>query len=76
MTVKTRPLHEINRDGRAALVRELGVAGALRFMGQFTTGSGDYTAERKSFLGDESLEELFRQMQQIDRAREEACADR
>lgn len=69
MTVQIRPLHEINRDGHAALVRELGVVGALRFLNQFTTGQGDYTAERESFLGDETLEELFEQVQEVDRER-------
>ncbi len=59
MTVDMRPLHEINRDGHAALVRELGVVGALRFLSQFTTGRGDYTAERAEFLGDESFKELL-----------------
>lgn len=59
MTVDLRPLHEINRDGHAAIVRELGVVGALRFLSQFTTGHGDCTAEREGFLGDESLKELL-----------------
>ncbi len=69
MTVQMRPLHEINRDGHAALVRELGVVGALRFLSQFTTGHGDYTAEREMFLGDETLEELFERIQAEDRKR-------
>lgn len=69
MTIDLRPLHEINRDGRAALVRELGVVVALRFLSQFTTGRGDYTAERESFLGDESLNELLEEVESEDRKR-------
>ena len=69
MTVHLRPLHEINRDGHAALVRELGVVGALRFLSQFTTGRGDDTAEREAFLGDASLEELFEEVQEVNRKR-------
>lgn len=69
MTMQLRPLHEIDRAGRAALVRELGVVGALRFLSQFTTGQGDYTAERASFLGEETLEALFEQVQEVDRKR-------
>ena len=69
MTVQTRPLHEINRDGHAAHVRALGVVGALRFLGQFTTGRGDYTAEREGHLGDETLEALFKRVQEVDRKR-------
>ncbi|RMF51503.1 MAG: hypothetical protein D6746_17530 [Bacteroidetes bacterium] len=67
--MQLRPLHEIDRAGRAALVRELGVVGALRFLSQFTTGQGDYTAERASFLGEETLEALFEQVQEVDRKR-------
>lgn len=71
MTVHLCPLHEINLAGRAALVRELGVVGALRFLNQFTTGHGDYPAERAHFLdGDETLEEVFEQVQEADRPRE------
>ena len=70
MTVQFRPLHEINRAGHAALVRELGVVGALRFLSQFTTGRGDYTAEREAFLGEETIEELFEQIQNADRVRD------
>lgn len=69
MTVPLRPLHEINREGHAALVRELGVIGALRFLSQFTTGQGNYTADRDHFLGDETLEELFEHVQEADQKR-------
>ena len=64
MTVQIRPLHEINRNGHAALVRELGGVGALRFLSQFTTGRGNYTTEREAFLDDETLEELFERVHQ------------
>lgn len=70
MTVHLRPLHEINREGHAALVRELGIVGALRFLSQYANGQGDYTAERESFLEDETLEELFEQVQMADRKRD------
>ncbi len=69
MTVHLRPFHEINREGHAVLVRELGVVGALQFLSQFTTGRGNYTTERESFLEGETLEELFEQVQEADRKR-------
>jgi hypothetical protein len=59
VTVAVRPLIEISRAGHAALVRELGLADAIRFLNQYTTGRGDYTAERSEWLGDESLDYLF-----------------
>jgi len=46
-------------EGRAALVRELGVVDALRFIQQFNAGTGNYTEERSTFLGEESLDELI-----------------
>jgi hypothetical protein len=69
MTVQARPLYEISRVGHAALVRELGVVDALRFLNQYTSGSGDYTTERSAWLGDGPLEDLFKEVQEADRKR-------
>lgn len=69
MTIRARPLYEISRAGHAALVRELGVVDALRFLSQYTSGSGDYTAERDSWLGEDSLEDLFKEVEGVDRKR-------
>lgn len=44
-------LEEIRRAGVEALRRELGVVGMVRFLQQFETGHGDYTAEREQFVG-------------------------
>jgi hypothetical protein len=44
-------LEEIRRAGVEALRRELGVVGMVRFLQQFETGHGDYTAERGQFVG-------------------------
>ncbi|MEL6613719.1 MAG: hypothetical protein AAFQ53_16620 [Bacteroidota bacterium] len=65
----TRPLADINRDGHAALVRALGVVDALRFLRQFDTGRGDYTAERHTWLGDVSLDELIAEARKTDEQR-------
>ena len=37
---------QIRRAGLAALKRELGVAGMIRFLQQFDRGSGDWASER------------------------------
>ena len=66
MTIPTQPLSEITREAMAVLVRELGVARTLRFLGQYRTGQGNYTAERHSFLTDPPLEELFDQARRLD----------
>lgn len=44
-------LEEIRRAGVEVLRRELGVVGMVRFLQQFETGSGDYTAERQQVVG-------------------------
>lgn len=43
----TATLDDIRQAGIEALVRELGPVGMIRFLQQFETGRGDYTAERQ-----------------------------
>ncbi len=69
MTVPTQPLSEVTREAVSVLVRELGVARTLRFLGQYRTGHGNYTAERERFLSDAPLEELVEQAQRLDQGR-------
>jgi len=52
-------LADIDRRAREILTRDLGIVDALRFLGQFRAGSGDYTAERGKWLDDMSLDELI-----------------
>lgn len=42
------------------LIRELGLVGLLRFLQQFDSGSGDYTAERFTWLQSSGVAELGR----------------
>jgi hypothetical protein len=58
MTVQIRPLADVTRRAIAVLTRELGAADTLRFVNQFTTGLGDYTAEREQLFGEETLEQI------------------
>ena len=51
MSAKIRPLADVDRRAREVLTRELGIVDTLRFLGQFRTGSGDYTSERGEWLG-------------------------
>jgi hypothetical protein len=59
MTVQTRPLAEVTRRAIAVLARELGAADTLRFVNQFTTGLGDYTAEREHLFAEDTLEQIL-----------------
>lgn len=54
----TRTLDEIRRQGLAALRRELGRAGMIRFLQQFETGSGDYARERHAWVDATSFDEI------------------
>ena len=56
MSAEMRPLSEINQQATSILAREMGIADALRFLNQFSNGSGDYTAERENWLGSLSLD--------------------
>ena len=53
MSTSTMSLEELRQRGLAALAKELGPVGMVRFLQQFETGSGDYTAERHQWLPDD-----------------------
>jgi hypothetical protein len=60
-------LEEIRIRGLEALSQNLGVVGLIRFIQQFETGYGDYTAERERWLNERTVQELA---QEIERRRE------
>jgi hypothetical protein len=54
----TLTMDEIRRKGLAALQKELGRAGMIRFLQQFETGSGDYARERRAWVDSTSLDDI------------------
>jgi hypothetical protein len=62
MTTETLTLYEIRTIGFEALLRELGPAGAIRFIQQYESGHGDYTRNRKKFLPKKSVREIGKQI--------------
>ena len=52
-------LAEIRIKGWEALVKELGYAGATKFILQFETGGGDYTKDRQKLLNNITLENII-----------------
>ncbi len=54
----TLTLEQIRNKGLAALRRELGKAGMIRFLQQFETGSGNYARERHAWVDQTSLDEI------------------
>ena len=62
MTHENLTLYEIRTIGFDALMRELGPAGAIRFIQQYESGHGDYTRDRKKLLPKKSVREIGRQI--------------
>jgi hypothetical protein len=62
MTTEPLTLYEIRTIGFEALLRELGPAGAIRFIQQYETGHGDYTRNRKKLLPKKSVREIGREI--------------
>ncbi|MDP3047489.1 MAG: hypothetical protein Q8O07_08440 [Chloroflexota bacterium] len=58
MTVQTRPLAEITAEALRVLYREIGIVNTVRFVGQFTTGYGNYTLERDRIFADMTLDDI------------------
>ncbi len=51
-------LPEIRQKGWQALVKELGYAGATKFMLLFDPGRGDYVEDRKGILRETTIEKI------------------
>jgi len=62
MRTETLSLHEIRTIGFEALLRELGPAGAIRFIQQYETGRGDYTRDRRKILPKKSVREIGKEI--------------
>ena len=58
---------QVRKVGMSALRKELGTVGATYFIRQFSTGQGDYTAEREKWLADITLDEIVKNVSEIDR---------
>ena len=58
MSVSIQPMSELTNRAKQALVQELGVVDAMRFLSQFRAGNGDYTAERKQLFKGESVKSI------------------
>lgn len=58
MNVSIQPVSELTHRARHALIQELGVVDAMRFLNQFRAGHGNYTAERKQLFKDESAKSI------------------
>ena len=58
MIVASQPLAEITETAIRLLCREMGVVNTIRFLSQFTTGYGDYTADRAPLFGQQTVTDI------------------
>lgn len=64
MKAQLMTLEQIRAAGMAALTRELGVVGMIRFMQQFEIGEGDYSKERRRWLDNQDVETIATRIQE------------
>ena len=62
MTTLEVPTAELLERGYRVLLQELGPADFIRFVQHFRPSSGDYTAERRTWLP-QSVDEIFQLME-------------
>lgn len=58
MTTDSVSVSQITATAVSLLCRELGPVNTARFINQFTNGSGDYTKDRETILGNRTVEEI------------------
>ena len=63
MAEQERTLEEIREAGLQALITHLGPVGMIRFLQQFETGRGNYTAEREQWLDNPPVQILAAEIQ-------------
>jgi len=69
MRTETLSLQEIRTLGFEVLLRELGPAGAIRFIQQYETGHGDYTRDRHKILPKKTVHEIGEEIKVMKRRR-------
>ncbi|MFN3533555.1 MAG: hypothetical protein ACK41Q_13775 [Candidatus Brocadia sp.] len=62
-------LVEIKTRGWKALVKELGYAGATKFVLLYERGKGDYTEKRKKMFKDITIEEISKGIKKVSQGR-------
>lgn len=59
MSTHIPSLFELNHHVTDTLIREIGVVDTIRFLNQFRTGHGDYTAEREGLFQDMAVKDVI-----------------
>ena len=64
MNIQAMTPQQIRTAGLAALCRELGLVGMIRFMQQFEMGQGDYSKDRHKWLDQYSVADIAKMIQE------------
>ena len=73
MDIRKMTSEQIRQAGLEALTRELGPVGMVRFLQQFETGQGDYSAERHGWLGKMDVETVAEKVHQQRKDMQKSC---
>jgi len=60
---RAESLAELNKEAWRVLVKELGVVKAIRFLGQFDTGSGNYATDRDAWQEGLTVDQIIADIQ-------------
>jgi hypothetical protein len=59
MIIHPKSLSEVTERAIRILFREMGVVDTMRFLNQFSAGSGNYTEEREELFRDLTLDDIL-----------------
>lgn len=62
MIAEPKPLAELTQEAVRLLYKEMGIVNTVRFLGQFTTGYGNYTEEREALFADKTLDQIVNEI--------------
>ena len=65
MSIHIQPMSELTQRARNALIQELGVIDAMRFLNQFRAGDGDYTSEREMLFKGETVKSIVADIKRL-----------
>jgi len=69
MTIPAKSLTDITNQALHVLTREIGAADTMRFIGQFSTGAGNYTEERAALFDHLSLDDILGEIRENQRGK-------
>jgi hypothetical protein len=64
MKTTSMPIAEVTAAAIALLCREIGPVNTARFINHFSNGFGNYTEERDSLLGNPTVEDLVKEIEE------------